>query len=258
MKKAGDVLRMIRLFIRLVYEMLRHYFSLNNDLENNFMICKKICRRVVSSARIQLQIQDYENLGQSEPFLLVSNHRCFFDVVFLLASVERPIRFVAAKELLSYPILRKYLNAIQCVTLDRNTKKLSKIKKGVTDMKSALATGNLVLFPEGECSYYDKRMKKFKKGGFMGVFELGTRIVPTFIYIDKIQNIGRWMIPRGEVRILIGEGFYPDEIPAGRNMSGELAVYSQQKVLELQEMAERTGADSPTANRRDTVDELTS
>lgn len=238
MKKARDAFRMVRLFIRLVYEMLKNYFSLNDDLQNNFLICKKICQRVVRSARIQLKVQDFEKLGQHEPFLLVSNHRCFFDVVFLLAVVERPIRFVAAKELLSYPVLRKYLNSIQCVTLDRSTKKISKIKKSVTDIKSALTTGNLVLFPEGECSYYDKRMKRFKKGGFMGVSELGTRIIPTFIYIDKIQNIGRWMIPQGEVSIIFGEGFYPDEIPKGRNMAGELAVYSQKKVMELQNMAE--------------------
>ena len=239
MKKIRDAFRMMCVFIRLVFEMLKHYFSLNDDLQNNFIICKKICRRVVRSARIQLQIQDKENLGQHEPFLLVSNHRCFFDVVFLLAAVERPIRFVAAKELLSYPILRKYLNSIQCVTLDRYTKKISKIKKSVTDMKTALASGNLVLFPEGECSYYDRRMKKFKKGGFMGVSELGTRIIPTFISMDKIQNIGRWMIPQGEVRIIFGEGFYPNEIPKGHNVPGELAVYSQQKVLELQEMTEK-------------------
>lgn len=239
MKKARDAFRMVRLFFRLVFEMMRNYFSLNDDLQNNFMICKKICQRVVQSARIELRIEDYENLGQNEPFLLVSNHRCFFDVVFLLAAVEKPISFVAAKELLSYPILRKYLNSIQCVTLDRFTKKISKIEKSVTDMRTALSTGNLVLFPEGECSYYERKMKRFKKGGFIGVSELGTRIVPTFICLDKIQNIGRWMIPQGEVRIIFGEGFYPEEVQGERKTAGELAAYSQQKVLELQEMAEK-------------------
>ena len=40
MKKIRDCVRMICLFIRLVFEMLRNYPALNDDLKNNFLICK--------------------------------------------------------------------------------------------------------------------------------------------------------------------------------------------------------------------------
>lgn len=238
MRKIKHACFLVHIFLRLVFLMIKNYFSLNDDLQNNFMICKKICRNIVHCAKIKLVVHDFEELGKEEPFLLVSNHRCFFDVVFLLAAVTRPIRFVAAKELLSYPILRKYLASLECVTLDRSTRNLSKIRKEVADMKTALGSGNLVLFPEGECSYYDRHMKPFKKGGFVGVADLGARIVPTFIHLHEIQNIGRFMIPRGEVGVYFGEGFFPAEALEGKITAGVLASYSQDKVLTLQKVAE--------------------
>ena len=38
MKRFKDVVRMVRLFYRLVFEMLKNYRRLNDDLDNNFEI----------------------------------------------------------------------------------------------------------------------------------------------------------------------------------------------------------------------------
>lgn len=169
MKMRGNGLRLIRVFFRLVFEMIRNYKKLNNDPDHNFLICKEICQKIVESAKIQLEIVQKEAFPKLENFLLVSNHRCFFDVVFLLATIEDTISFVAAKELWHYPILSRYLDSIGCVALERGAKKLETIKSNIVSMHQALAKGNLVLFPEGECSYYDEQMHKFRKGGFIGL-----------------------------------------------------------------------------------------
>ena len=116
MKMIGNGLRLIRVFFRLVFEMIRNYKKLNNDPDHNFLICKEICQKIVESAKIQLEIVQKEALPKLENFLLVSNHRCFFDVVFLLAAIEDTISFVAAKELWHYPILSRYLDSIGCGT----------------------------------------------------------------------------------------------------------------------------------------------
>lgn len=47
--------------------------------------------------------------------------------------------------------------------------KTGNVKSNIVSMHQALAKGNLVLFPEGECSYYDEQMHKFRKGGFIGL-----------------------------------------------------------------------------------------
>lgn len=128
MKMIGNGLRLIRVFFRLVFEMIRNYKKLNNDPDHNFLICKEICQKIVESAKIQLEIVQKEALPKLENFLLVSNHRCFFDVVFLLAAIEDTISFVAAKELWHYPILSRYLDSIGCVALERGAKKMETIK----------------------------------------------------------------------------------------------------------------------------------
>lgn len=235
MKKVRNGVRLIRLFLRLVFEMIRNYPFLNHDLEHNFRICKKICKKIVKSARIRLQIFHAENVPADEFFLLVSNHRCFFDVVFLLATMERTIRFVAAKELWRYPILRKYLDSIGCVALDRGTKKMEDLKEGIRSMKTALESGNLVLFPEGECSYHDYHMKRFKKGGFVGITNPMQKIVPVFLDVNTIYNIGRWMIPQGDVSIHVGPSFTPSDLEGKRKTAGEIAAFAQEQVLLLQQ-----------------------
>lgn len=235
MKKVRDGIRLIRLFLRLVFEMMRNYPFLNHDQEHNFQICKKICKRIVKSARIRLQIFHAENVPTDDSFLLVSNHRCFFDVVFLLATLEQKISFVAAKELWRYPILHKYLDAIGCVALERGTKKMDQLKESIISMKTALEIGNLVLFPEGECSYHDCRMKKFKKGGFVGITNPMQKIVPVFLNVNRICNIGRWMIPQGEVSVVVGASFTLSDIGMKRKSAGEIAAYAQMRVLQLQE-----------------------
>ena len=88
MKMIGNGLRLIRVFFRLVFEMIRNYKKLNNDPDHNFLICKEICQKIVESAKIQLEIVQKEALPKLENFLLVSNHRCFFDVVFLLEQLK--------------------------------------------------------------------------------------------------------------------------------------------------------------------------
>lgn len=239
MKKLKDRVRMIRLFFRLVFEMLKNYPRLNHDLDHNFQICKKICQKILQSAKIQLHTFGSENLPGKDNFLLVSNHRCFFDVVFLLASIEETLSFVAAKELWNYPVLRKYLSSIKCVALDRYAQEMDKLKASISAMKSSLEMGNLVLFPEGECSYHDFHMRKFKKGGFLGLPSAEQRIVPVFLQMDRLRNIGRWMIPQGDVSVYIGESFAPTEISGKRQTAGEIAAYAQQRIITMQEQFER-------------------
>lgn len=240
MKKIRNGLRLIRLFLRLVFEMIRNYPFLNHDLEHNFQICKKICRKILKSARVKLRTVYEENLPKGEPFLMVSNHRCFFDVVFLLAAIEETISFVAAKELWHYPVLRKYLDSIRCVPLDRYNNEMDKLKESILSMKNALEAGNLVLFPEGECSYHDCHMKRFKKGGFIGITDPEQKIVPVFLKMDTLYSIGRWMIPRGEVFVSVGASFTPSQIHGKRKTAGEIAAYAQQQVLSLQEHSAST------------------
>ena len=236
MRNIRDFLGLVRLFLKLVFSMLHNYRYLNDDLENNFLVCKRICKKIVRTAHIKLHIYGKEKIPAGKTFLLVPNHRCFFDVVFLLAEIDRPVSFVAAKELWAYPILRTYLSAIYCIPLDRFTTDLTKLKGNITQIQKALTKHNLVMFPEGECSYEKEEMHEFKKGGFMGVVGMDVELVPAYIKIGQFRNIGRkWMIPVGEVSIFIGEPTHVNEISDKRVLAAHLAQFAQRQVEALRD-----------------------
>ncbi len=228
---------MARLFVRLVWEMFRNRPKLNDDLENNFLICKKICQKVVRAAGIEMNVSYAERVPTDKKFLMVSNHRCFFDVVFLLACLEEPVSFVAAKELWHYPLLHRYLDSIFCIALDRNPSGVSDLKSDIMSMREALMQRNVVLFPEGECSYYEEKMQPFKKGGFLGITGMDVNIIPVFLKINEIHNIGRWMIPKGEVAVYVGSAFQPEKVKERGNRAGRMAAYAQRRVEQLQREA---------------------
>ena len=46
MKKIKNVLFMVRIFLRLVFLMVKNYFALNDDPRHNFLICKEICQKL--------------------------------------------------------------------------------------------------------------------------------------------------------------------------------------------------------------------
>lgn len=60
MKKIRSWLKMIRLFFCLAYEMTANYFRLTEDLTHNYEICRRICRKIVKSAHIFLDIEGKE------------------------------------------------------------------------------------------------------------------------------------------------------------------------------------------------------
>lgn len=236
MRNIRDFLGLVRLFLKLVFSMLHNYQYLNDDLENNFLVCKRICKKIVRTAHIKLRMYGKENIPDSRPFLLVPNHRCFFDVVFMLAELDRPVSFVAAKELWAYPILRTYLSAIYCIPLDRYTTDLAKLKGNITQIQTALSKHNLVMFPEGECSYEKEEMNDFKKGGFMGVIGMDVDLVPAYIKIGEFRNLGKkWMIPRGSVSIYIGDPSHVSSISDKRVQAAQLAQFAQRQVEALRD-----------------------
>ena len=79
MKMIGNGLRLIRVFFRLVFEMIRNYKKLNNDPDHNFLICKEICQKIVESAKIQLEIVQKEHFQNWKTFC-----SCQITVVFLM------------------------------------------------------------------------------------------------------------------------------------------------------------------------------
>ena len=222
----------INILISLINDFIKNEKYLTDDLENNYRICQEICRNVIYSCDIPLIISGKDNIPKNDSILITPNHTSFFDIFLLISCIDRYIPFAAARELMNYPILNKYIESIDCVLIDRYTKDLNIIKNQLQNIENAINNNGLILFPEGECSYNDE-INEFKKGGFMAASKLNTIIIPTYIDINRIKKIGKWCLPKDQVTITFGEPFKPKDVFKDRINSKKLSEYTRNKVLEL-------------------------
>lgn len=93
----------------------------------------------------------------------MSNHQSNFDIPLLMVYVDKFKGFVAKTELKKVPILRDWMEEINCVFMDRNDLRQS-VKTIIEGIKLIKAGNSLVIFPEGTRS----------KGGPMGEFKAGS------------------------------------------------------------------------------------
>lgn len=226
-------IRSIYVFLTFIYQMLKNKHKLNDDLVNNYLACKAFCIKTVEASKINLVVEGKENIKEDVPTLIASNHRCFFDIMMLVSVIDRAMPFAAAKELTNIPVLRDYINGIGCVLIDREETDFNKLKEELNNIDKAINNTGLILFPEGECSYYENDVKEFKKGGFMSLAKKDVVIVPTYIDSPNLTNIKKWYVPRGDVKITFGKGFIPKEVIEGRVMPSKIAEYTRKKVLDL-------------------------
>lgn len=223
------------ILLKLIYELLLNYTKLTiDDYERNYAICQKICNEVIQTLDLDIQIYGKREIPKNNPYLLVSNHRSFFDIIMLIATIEKPISFAVAKELCNYPILKKYIHSIRCISIDRENKDILQVKEQIENISSFLEKNALALFPEGECNYFNDEIKEFKKGGFVSAIQTNTLILPTYIKFSDYQYIKRWVIPKGEVKIFFSSPFTPQEVFPKKAKAKQLTLYSYEKILELQ------------------------
>ena len=188
----------------------------------------KDCRICQNSIRDLFKKRHFQNW---KTFCLCQTTVDFFDVVFLLATIEDTISFVAAKELWHYPILSRYLDSIGCVALERGAKKLETIKSNIVSMHQALAKGNLVLFPEGECSYYDEQMHKFRKGGF---YRAGCKAANRSGLYKTGTTLKHWKMdcPKGESGcFLSARSFHRPRLKKEPRQPPKLQIWQETKFL---------------------------
>lgn len=230
MKEKLEVLKTFLLFI---IELIKKYPNLNDDIENNRLVCKDISQNLLKITNINLKVLNKENIPEEDRILVASNHQSFFDVFLLIAALDKALPFAAAKELYKYPFLGNFISSIGCIPIDRYTEDITKLKEQVNNIYQHLMKDSLILFPEGECSYEKNQIQEFKKGGFMKINLTDATVIPTYIHLSQFNNIGRWYIPTNDVIVSFGQGFKPSDISDKKVSAKQLALYTQEQVLAL-------------------------
>ena len=212
------VLVVIVLFFSLIFCLPIHLYlahQIKKDQVRGWAKSHKLVRwffgTELKCAGCKVIVKGRENIPEGTA-LYVGNHRSYLDILIHHQILDRPVGFVAKKEMEKFPLLPLYMKDIGCLFLDRNDIKqgMETIKTGITYLESG---HSMVLFPEGTRNHTDTLLP-FKEGGYKMAERAKCPIVPVAIIgSDKLlEASGTKGVKKGTVTLVYGKPFTPTEL----------------------------------------------
>jgi len=158
---------------------------------------------LLSGVRVRTR---YETpLDPRVPYVFVSNHQSYYDVLAVIAALPAfQLRWVAKKELTQVPVFGWALRHSDHIIIDRSdhVQAMKSLRAAVEKMRSGLS---VIIFPEGTRGPGDGTMLPWKKGGFVLALDAGIPIVPVAVRgsADVLGPRG-WQIHGGTIDVLVG------------------------------------------------------
>nr|MDK2850706.1 1-acyl-sn-glycerol-3-phosphate acyltransferase [Candidatus Cloacimonadota bacterium] len=166
-------------------------------------------RRIVLSTGSEVQISGQELLPEHNRICFVANHQGMFDIPLVLGFVDKPMGFIAKKELFKIPVLSWWMKEIPCVFIDRGSarKAMESFIKSAEVIKAGYP---MVIFPEGTRSKGDE-VGNFHVGSFKLPMMAEATIVPIAIKNSwKVYEIDHG-IHKVNLKMRILKPISPDE-----------------------------------------------
>ena len=120
-------------------------------LSKRYKVARKEIAFVIGLFHLDYHLEGLEKFTESkEKSLLVSNHLSFFDPLMIIIKSEKPVTFVAKKEVFKMPFVRQVAKALDVFPLDRENimSQLSEIKKIVAYLKDETKP-SVIIYIEG-------------------------------------------------------------------------------------------------------------
>lgn len=170
----------------------------------------KWSRHVLKIAGVTVETKGMENIPD-KACCFVANHQGNFDIVAMLATIDKPMGFIAKKELKKVSIISVWMKEIKCVFIDREDIRasLKAINEGAQNLKNGYS---MAIFPEGTRSK-KREIGEFKKGSLKMALKAKAPIVP--VTLDgsyKIFEEHNGGIRKGKIKLTVGKPIYLDKI----------------------------------------------
>jgi 1-acyl-sn-glycerol-3-phosphate acyltransferase len=180
------------IFIKLIFLASLCYFPLvlpnllfkkRRSIEVRYRTIRKAVSFIFPALNIDFYIEHEQMLKTDHPFLIVSNHHSYLDPFLMIYLMKHPLRFLAKKEIRSYPIFGDATASIDALFIDR--KDFRGQVKLLQTMKASMLEKNTrwVIYPEGTRNKsYSAPMLPFKPGSFKHAMEAKVDILPMVAY----------------------------------------------------------------------------
>ena len=155
-----SIFRTIAMFLYLFGYMIVHYGTLRRgeralaagDTETvERLVDRHIprwSRGILKVTGVTVTVEGLENIPKEGPCVFVGNHRSYYDIPLLLASLDKPHGILAKEELGKIPLLNRWMKLLGCVFVQRDDLRAS--VRALNDATAIVESGrSFVIFPEG-------------------------------------------------------------------------------------------------------------
>jgi len=187
---------------------------------------------ILTHTMYRVRIVGREYVPHQGGALLVPNHVSFIDGLLLVASLDRPIRFVVDAEYVNDPLLKPFMKAFQVIPIASQGGPRV-ILRALRDAGRALDEGEIVcVFPEGQITRTGS-MLSFRRGFERIVKGRDVPVIP--VHLDRV-----W----GSIFSYVGGRFltkWPERIPYPVTVSFGNPVSSDTPASELRQLVQELG-----------------
>lgn len=159
--------------------------------------------RCVSFIIYRRKVHGDQQLPKDIPIIVCSNHASMVDPVFLALSVDRPLHFMAKKELFTIKILGPIFRKLGAFPVDRGGVDITSFKQALRILKENKVLG---IFPEGTREQEGRR-QNFKDGVATIAVRTNAIIIP--VRIDASYKLF------SKVDVYIRDAIDPKDFPDG-------------------------------------------
>lgn len=204
-------------FITMLYVKIAKFERLRKNMSQeeidlySYKKVKGFARTLVEKTGSTVNIVGAENVPEGS-CVFVGNHQGNFDILVMLGYVDKPIGFIAKKELEKLPAVNYWMKQIHCVFMNRDDARDSvrSILEGIDNLKKGYS---MAIYPEGTRSQ-GPELGEFKKGAMKLATKSGAPIVPVTVNntykIFEAQNSKKTKAV--QVDLIFSKPIYPKEL----------------------------------------------
>ncbi|HBG27863.1 MAG: hypothetical protein A2Y10_09290 [Planctomycetes bacterium GWF2_41_51] len=191
-----------------------------------------------------------ENIPRKGGFILLCNHQCWLDPMFVVVPVNRICVFAARDSLLKAPFFGWILRVYNCIPIRRNHADIGAIRECIGKLEKGYG---LVLYPEGTRTVNGK-IHRLKPGFTLLAKKASVPIIP--VVIDGAYEAwprSKMIFSPGKVFIQYGQQINPQEIASksDKEFMSELNEKMRRMQAELRVKAGREPFDYSASEKPD-------
>ena len=128
---------------------------------------------------MKINVYGYENIKDGR-YIICSNHSSALDIPISLSIINKPLVFLAKKQLFNIPFFGSILSSVGMIKVNRENKDQSKLSvdHAINIIKKSF--NSILIYPEGTRTKKNN-LKPFKKGCFIIAIKSGLPILPMTI-----------------------------------------------------------------------------